>query len=651
MRSQPLMATGYLLTTIGHDFMSDFDVIIIGSGAGGAPIANRIAKKGKSVLILEKGPLFRPQYQTKDGLSDFKRDELFSTGTEKRLQISQVANNNGEYYSSHVEPDINDEPHIYREKDGSDRATIEGYTAQVVGGGTQLYGAVHLRFTAVDLKLQSFNAGRTDIKADPNGDIEREARDWPISYEDLEPYYCEVEELVGINGSAENQLKPFSKNFLQTPLSPNPISEFAHKGMVQLGQNYTNQGKTIQPYRTPLAVITQDHAPSGRKIPQNPETIKTSYVNRYGDPLGLKSSTWVSLLSPIENLPNFQIWTNCVVTHLDCEGSRVHRLYYRDPAGREKTLTVKPGAIVIVACSAIESIRLLKLSAAANPEFDRRIHQNDLLGKYFLTHCFGGAETIVVGDQQQYPPLKFDKSVSLDSDWAIDYTSSEAFLKENGLWAGAAIYNNTSDQALPISLGRTHGSQDLDTFWKAFDSGYWGSITGQNNPRFLHGQGMVDFFNENFGTRLSVSFMANQVPLKSNRIELHPTVKDKWNRPVAYILKDWHSHDKYLMDVMAKQCEEILRLGGANPDRDAIEEGGIYLAENALTRIANHILGGARFGSDRNDSVLDINCRAWDFDNLYVTDGSFMPTSGGANPTHTIEANAFRIADHLLARI
>jgi choline dehydrogenase-like flavoprotein len=67
--------------------------------------------------------------------------------------------------------------------------------------------------------------------------------------------------------------------------------------------------------------------------------------------------------------------------------------------------------------------------------------------------------------------------------------------------------------------------------------------------------------------------------------------------------------------------------------------------------MANHILGGARFGNDENDSVLDSNCRAWHFDNLYITDGSFMPTSGGANPTLTIQANAFRIADHLEGRL
>jgi choline dehydrogenase-like flavoprotein len=105
------------------------------------------------------------------------------------------------------------------------------------------------------------------------------------------------------------------------------------------------------------------------------------------------------------------------------------------------------------------------------------------------------------------------------------------------------------------------------------------------------------------------------------------------------------------MDVLANQCREILKVGDANPNQDEIESGGIYMAGNARARIANHILGGARFGRQRNDSVLDPNCRAWDFDNLYVTDGSFMPTSGGANPTHTIEANAFRVADHLLSRL
>src|SRR5687768_5808240 len=195
--------------------MAAFDAVIIGSGGGGAPVAHTLVRAGKSVLVLEKGPLLRPQYQTRNGLSDFKRDEQFSTGPAKRLTIQGLANSGATYYSSHVEPDLNDEPHVYRERDGSDRATIEGYTAQVVGGGTQLYGAVSLRFAPDDFRLATFNRGRADIRNDPNWDVLREARDWPITYEQLEPYYSEAERLVGINGSRHGQLKPASADHYQ----------------------------------------------------------------------------------------------------------------------------------------------------------------------------------------------------------------------------------------------------------------------------------------------------------------------------------------------------------------------------------------------------------------------------------------------------
>ena len=134
-----------------------FDVVIVGSGAGGSPIANRLARQGKSVLVFDKGPLLRPHYQVPGERSDFRRDELYGSGPEKILRLPGLANAGVSYYSSHVEPDINDEPHVYRGPDNKDYGTIEGYTAQVVGGGTQLYGGVSLRFTPTDLRLKSFN--------------------------------------------------------------------------------------------------------------------------------------------------------------------------------------------------------------------------------------------------------------------------------------------------------------------------------------------------------------------------------------------------------------------------------------------------------------------------------------------------------------
>jgi choline dehydrogenase-like flavoprotein len=595
---------------------SSFDVVIIGSGGGGAPIANTLAKAGKRVLILEKGPLLQPQYQSATGLSGFKRDEMFSTGPEKIIRVPGMANDGDSYYGSHVEPDINDEPHVYQDANGVDRATVEGYTAQVVGGGTQLYGGVSLRYTDTDMRLATFNAGRTDLKEDPNGDVEREARDWPISYNDLEPYYCKAEQLVGINGTRVNQLKPASIDYYQTPLSPNPISQFAAAGFDALG---------MARYRTPLAVITEDHPPSGRKAGDS----RTAFVNRYGDPLGYKSNTWVSLLTPVSSLPNFELRPNCQVTTLQTDGSsRVTKVNYLSAGGVATTVT---GKFVVVACSAIESVRLLLLSGEADANFAGRINASGLLGRYFLTHCFGGGQALVPG--------RFDKSISLDSDWATDHCADVNFLRAKGMWAGGAVYNNTSDEALPLALGRTHGAQDLDTIWQGFI-----------NDTSLIGDHLAKFLDTNVGSRLSLAFMANMVPQKDNRIELHPTVTDKWDRKVAHVIKDWHSHDIYVMTTLADQCDQILHAGIGASGSD-FSSGAIYKASNAPARMANHIMGGARFGTDSNDSVLDSSCKAWHLDNLYVTDGSWMPTSGGANPTLTIEANSFRVADILLPQI
>jgi choline dehydrogenase-like flavoprotein len=598
--------------------------VIIGSGAGGAPIAHTLVAAGRSVLVIEKGPLFRPQADDPMGLSDFKRDELISDGPEKKLVVPGLANTGASFYTSHVEPDLNDEPHVYRNSNGGDYATIEGYTCQCVGGGTQHYGGVSLRFSPLDFRLRSFNDGRSDLQRDVTDDVKREMRDWPISYEQLEPYYTRAEQLVGINGTRENQVKPASADHYQTPLPPNPISEYARVGMVALG---------MKPYRTPQAVITQDHPPSGRTVgtladPAWPGGPKTAYVNRYGDPLDYKSNTWVSLLRPIAGDPRFTLRPNCHVTHLVSDGARVTRVHYRDASGRPASVT---GKVVVVACSAIESVRLLKLSAEASPAFDSRINQNDLLGAYFLTHCFGGASAVMPG--------RFDKSLTIDSDWATDACGTEEFIRAQGLWAGATVYNNTSDQALPIALARTHGASDLDTLWRAFDND-----TGMVGDRYR------DFLNFNFNRRLSVSFMANQLPQKSNRIELHPRVRDKWGRQVAYIVKTWHPHDQYLMDTIARRCRDVLAFGGDGGAGHYPVEGfgGVYTSENSLARIANHILGGARFGATEGDSVLDPDCRAWHFDNLFVADGCFMPTSGSGNPTLTIQANAFRVGDALV---
>jgi hypothetical protein len=134
-------------------------------------------------------------------------------------------------------------------------------------------------------------------------------------------------------------------------------------------------------YRTPLAVITQDHAPSGRKAGDP----KTAFVNRYGDPLGLKSNTWVSLLTPVSTLANFQLRPTCVVTHLECEMGRISKVHYRDASGVSRSSRVDRGGVLF----GHRNRPPLRVSALGDAEFDQRIHHN-MLGAYFWPTASAG---------------------------------------------------------------------------------------------------------------------------------------------------------------------------------------------------------------------------------------------------------------------
>ena len=114
-------------------------------------------------------------------------------------------------------------------------------------------------------------------------------------------------------------------------------------------------------------------------------------------------------------------------------------------------------------------------------------------------------------------------------------------------------------------------------------------------------------------------------------------VKDKWNSPVAKIRLGYHAHDLEVGSYIAERCETLLKLMGAK---------NIYSGISGDPP-SNLVAGGCRFGTDPESSVLDPDCRAHDVENLYVTDGSFMPTGGSVPYTWTIYANAFRIADKI----
>ena len=363
--------------------------------------------------------------------------------------------------------------------------TIEGYTAQVVGGGTAAATAASrcasrrtISGSAPSTRVAPICATTRTATSSARRATGRSATtSWSHTT-------VKAEKLVGINGTRREPEQAVQRGHITNrPLEPNPISRYVEIGMDALG---------MARYRTPLAVITAGSCAQRAQGRRSPKT-------------GLRQPLRRPARAEVEHLgvaavadPASDRTSSCaairVVTHLECERSeRARRSITAIRAARQRC---GRGKVVVVACSAIESVRLLMLSGEIDAAFAQRINRQRPAGRVFPDALFRRRRGDHAGPLRQIA----SRSTAIGPPTAAPATT---FIRDNGLWAGGAIYNNTSDQALPISLARTHGSQDLDTIWKAFveDTG-------------LTGEALSGFFDDNFGTRLSVSFMANQVPLR-----------------------------------------------------------------------------------------------------------------------------------------
>ena len=248
-------------------------------------------------------------------------------------------------------------------------------------------------------------------------------------------------------------------------------------------------------YRTPLAVITHDHAPSGRKGPQPGDAAKTSYVNRYGDPLGLKSNTWVSLLSPCQGPARLHAVAE-LRRHASVERERSRDVGCTSSHPAELRGSVS-GKIVVVACSAIEIGAAPKaLCASTGTELRCRASirtataaRSLFLDALLRRRARADASGASINPRRSTPTGRPTAA------------QSDEFLEANGLWAGAAIYNNTSDRRCRCHCFAPRQS-DLDTLWNGFHV----------RISLCERTGSIRFLDDEFGRGLSISFMANQVP-------------------------------------------------------------------------------------------------------------------------------------------
>lgn len=530
------------------------EAVIIGAGASGAAAAKVLTERGMRVVALEKGP-----WRTKES---FGGDELANVNR----------------YNLWPDPILN--PRTSRSS-AADEAEVDLFcpVPQMVGGGTVHWQGWLPRFTPNDFRLRSI-AGEL-----PGTTI----ADWPIGYDELEPYYDRVEWAFGVSGQAgANKYEgPRTRGY---PCPPMPQSRYAqkfHEGCEKLGWNS---------FPTPQAALSQPF--NGR-----PATVVSAFAQQHGDPTGTRSSALNVFIPDALATGRYELRADSYVRELLLdERGRIKGAVYEDADG---VVFEQEADVFLLACGAVETARLMLMSTSGR--FPNGLaNSNDLVGRNVTFHEYSAS--VATFDDPVYA-WAGGGYVSASSFEFYEHDASRGFVS-GGHIAAAGV-------GIPLPIN-----------WGLPGKPTWGAEAKQIDR---------DYFSHS----MAVAMVLHDVPQHDNRVDLDDTVVDAWGLPVARITLAPHENDLAQGRFLVDRCGDILEAaGGQNVTR-------VYA--DKVTGNCSHQHGTARMGDDPETSVTDRNCRAHEIDNLYVVDGSPFPTATGANPTLTIMANAWRVAEHIAA--
>ncbi len=563
------------------------DAVVVGTGAGGAPVAYELAKAGLSVVLLDKGKRYRDE--------DFDHDEI-------RMARRHF-----------FVPSMTDDPHTFRTNPTAQATrSIAGWISCLVGGGTVHMAGYFLRMHPVDFKL------RSTLGAVPNSTVV----DWPITYADLEPFYAQVERDVGVSGvwHAHPFEEPRSADFPLPPLTENGFAEQIDAVCKKLGYH---------PFPTPRAIVSREH--NGRQ-----RCMFCSLCSSFGCEIGAKSSTMASLIPAAEATGHCEVRPECMAVEIPVgPDGRVTGVVYkkRGRAGSESPPAeagdpgttagwedeFQPARCVIVACSAVESARLLLMSRSSR-------YSNGLGNEHGLV----GKNAVFSGQSKGEAIFKFKGREGArwmnDTTPFVQRSMQDFYLLEkpvDGLRkAGTVVFS----LAHPAPIHTAEHIAGLDMSRRR-----WG-LSLKQALREEGGRG---------ARTLTIETFAESLPTAGTYVDLDPEVKDKWGLPVARITVVQHPLDAAATRYLADRGMDVLR--ALEPDSSEITQ-----AEGQDRALQG---GTCRFGRDPASSVLDVDCRVHAVQNLYVSDSSFMPSIGGVPPTLTIMANAFRVGAKIAERL
>jgi choline dehydrogenase-like flavoprotein len=518
---------------------NSFDVIIIGTGAGGGTLAVRLAPSGKRILLLERGDYVPREKPNWDPLA---------------------VNVEGKYATKE----------IWKNVKGKD---LHPHTNYWVGGNTKFYGAALFR-----LRKEDFGEIRHYGGVSPR---------WPISYEDLEPYYTKAEQLYQVHGQrGEDPTEPTSS-------APYPHPAVSHEPRIrELSEDFAAIG--LRPFHTPLGVMLDE------RQPRTSRCIRCNTCDGFPCLVHAKSDAEVVGVEPALQHPNVTLLTNAFAERLE-----------HSPSGREvtKVIVQHEGAreeysagIVVVACGAINSAALL-LRSRSDKHPNGLANGSDVVGRHYMGHV----NSVQMALSKCPNPTIFQKTLSVND----FYRASEEWEYPMGhiSFVGKLDGVTLKAGAPPIAPGFTlelMATHSLD-FWLTSED-----LPDPENRVTLDSSGKI------------------VLAYEPNNEEGHKRLVSK----LHHLLKQQRA-----CPVHGKVCYQ------------GLFARTLFVGQRIPLAGVAHQNGTIRFGSDPKTSALDVNCKAHEVSNLYVVDASFFPSSGAVNPGLTIMANALRVGDHLLSRL
>ena len=553
-----------------------YDVVVVGSGAGASPVAYTLAKAGAKVLVLEKGPWLTEKEFFKDELAISLRDSYNPKLEEQQHVIEE------EY--------VDDDGNSYWDGEPTSESGWSFWSGNVVGGSSNFMSGYFHRLKPVDFRLKS------EFGAIKGANVE----DWPISYDDMEPYYTQVENEVGVSGKVvdhPNQ-EPRSADFPFPPVAEHPVSSWIDQA-----------AKLIDYHSVPVPRAILSKPAMGRRSCEY-----SGYCSSYGCASGAKGSGRAALLNHAVAGGNCTIKPHAKVYKIETDSKgKISGVLYYDKQGRKQKAQ---GKIYVVACQAIETSRLLL--ASKGEKFPNGLaNNNGQVGKN-LVFSAGGTGS---GDffYKDLSPEQISQITTVGP--FINRALQDWYQFEDESFGGKAKGGTIDFLFYQNPIARAQGTQ-----WDDEGELVWGEQLKQN-------------LKQEFTTYRTLRFEVfnDWLPTDDCFVTLDDEVTDKWGDPVAKVRIGYHDHDLKVGEYLAAKGEKLLEAMGAKNISSSVSG----------SPPTNLMAGGCRFGNDPKTSVLNKYCQAHEVDNLYVTDGSFMPTGGSVPYTFTIYANAFRVADHI----